>query len=180
MIPRIREALFESMRIWTGVLAGLMLAAVAGGVDAAPSPPKPIPQKPLTDVTVAPGPKALVPADKPAPVPTPPVPDTSGALAYDDQLLRLSEILGAMHYLRPLCGSNEGGLWRSEMEAFLTAEQPDPARKARFVDRFNHGYEGFRSVYRVCTPAATLAIDRYMAEGARIARDVSARYGKEK
>jgi uncharacterized protein (TIGR02301 family) len=178
MIPRIREALFETMRIWTGGLAGLMLAVVAGGVDAAPSPPKPIPQKPLTDVTVAPGAKALVPTDKPAPAP--PVPDPSGAPAYDDQLLRLSEILGAMHYLRPLCGSNEGGLWRSEMEALLTAEQPDATRKARFVDRFNHGYEGFRSVYRICTPAATFAIDRYMAEGARIARDVSARYGKEK
>jgi uncharacterized protein (TIGR02301 family) len=179
MIPRIREALFTSMRIWTGVLAGLMLAVVAGGVDAAPSPPKPIPQKPLTEVTVPPGGgKALAPAEKPAPAL--PVPDPSGAPAYDDQLLRLSEILGAMHYLRPLCGSNEGGLWRSEMEALLTAEEPDPARKARFVDRFNHGYEGFRSVYRVCTPAATLAIDRYMAEGARIARDVSARYGKEK
>jgi uncharacterized protein (TIGR02301 family) len=167
------------MRISTGVLAGMMLAVVAGGVNAAPSPQKPVAQKPLTEVTVAPGSKALTPTDnKPGPPPAPPGPP--GAPAYDEQLLRLSEILGAMHYLRPLCGSNEGGLWRSEMEAFLTAEQPDSARRARFVDRFNHGYEGFRAVYRVCTPAATLAIDRYMAEGARIARDVSARYGKER
>ncbi|MBN8996646.1 MAG: TIGR02301 family protein [Rhizobiales bacterium] len=156
-----------------------MLAAVAGGANAAPSPARPIPQKPLSEVTVAPG-KGLTPADKPSPA-QPPVPGLPpGAPAYDEQLLRLSEILGAMHYLRPLCGSDEGALWRNEMEALLTAEQPDATRKARFVDRFNHGYEGFRSVYRVCTPAATLAIGRYMAEGARIARDVSARYGKER
>jgi uncharacterized protein (TIGR02301 family) len=163
------------MRIWTGGLAGLMLAVAAGGANAAPSPQKPIPQKPLTEVTVAPGGKAVTPAERPA---DPVIPGQPGAPAYDDQLLRLSEILGAMHYLRPLCGSNEGALWRNEMEAFLTAEQPDTTRKARFVDRFNRGYEGFRSVYRVCTPAATLAIDRYMAEGAKIARDLSARYGK--
>jgi len=157
-----------------------MLAVVAGGGNAAPSPPKPIPQKPLSEVTVAPGTKGLTPADTPPAAPPPAAGSPPGAPAYDEQLLRLSEILGAMHYLRPLCGSSEGALWRNEMEALLTAEQPDATRKARFVDRFNHGYEGFRSVYRGCTPAATLAIDRYMAEGARIARDVSARYGKEK
>lgn len=159
------------MRRWTGgLIAGTMLAVVVGSADAAPSPQKQ-PPKPLTAVTVAPdnGAAAL-----------PPTPVPGGPPPYDEQLLRLSEILGAMHYLRPLCGSGEGGLWRSEMEALLQSEQPDDQRRARFVDRFNHGYEGFRAVYRVCTPAATAAIDRYMGEGARIARDVSARYGKEK
>ncbi len=155
------------MRRWTcGLIVGAILAA--GSASAAPAPQKQ-PQKPLTDVTVAP--------DKPV---TPVVPAPSGPPPYDEQLLRLSEILGAMHYLRPLCGSAEGGLWRSEMEALLQSEQPDETRRARFVDRFNHGYEGFRAVYRVCTPAATTAIDRYMNEGGRIARDVSARYGKER
>lgn len=100
--------------------------------------------------------------------------------AYDAQLLRLSEILGAMHYLRKLCGGDEGGLWREQMQALIDAEQPDPERRARFVDRFNRGFESFRAVYRACTPAATLAIERYMDEGARIARDITARYGKER
>jgi uncharacterized protein (TIGR02301 family) len=31
---------------------------------------------------------------------------------YDEKLLRLSEILGAVHYLRELCGANEGQSWR--------------------------------------------------------------------
>ena len=29
---------------------------------------------------------------------------------YDEKLVRLSEILGAVHYLRELCGSNDGQL----------------------------------------------------------------------
>jgi uncharacterized protein (TIGR02301 family) len=99
--------------------------------------------------------------------------------AYDPALIRLSEILGATHYLRQLCGAGEGSLWRDQMQALIDAENPDPERRARMVDSFNRGYQGFRSVYRTCTPAATLAIGRYMEEGAKIARDVTARYGKE-
>jgi len=97
---------------------------------------------------------------------------------YEAQFLRLSEILGAIHYLRRLCDSDEGGLWRDQMQALIDAEAPNPIRRARIVDRFNRGYESFRSVYRTCTPAATAAIDRYLAEGAKISRDVTARYGK--
>lgn len=97
---------------------------------------------------------------------------------YEAQLLRLSEILGAVHYLRRLCDSEEGSLWRDEMVGILEAESPSPIRRSRIVDRFNRGFDSFRSVYRTCTPAAITAIDRYMEEGADIARDITARYGK--
>ncbi|MEX0853582.1 MAG: TIGR02301 family protein [Bauldia sp.] len=100
------------------------------------------------------------------------------ALPYDTQMLRLSEILGALHYLRRLCDSREGGRWRDQMEALIAAEQPDELRQARMVDRFNRGYESFRSVYRACTPAAEVAVGRYVDEGARIAADITARFGK--
>lgn len=100
------------------------------------------------------------------------------AAPYDEGLTRLSEILGAMHYLRDLCGAGEGTLWRDQMQGLIDAEQADGVRLARFVEGFNRGYEGFKAVYRACTPAATTAIDRYMEEGARIARDVAARYGR--
>jgi uncharacterized protein (TIGR02301 family) len=97
---------------------------------------------------------------------------------YEAQLLRLSEILGAVHYLRRLCDSDEGSLWRDEMLGILEAETPSPIRRARIVDRFNRGFDSFRSVYRTCTPAAITAIDRYMEEGADIAREITARYGR--
>lgn len=113
-------------------------------------------------------PPALTPLGPPVALPPP----------YDEQLFRLSEILGAIHYLRDLCGSGEGSLWRDQMQQLIDSEQPDTARRARLIDRFNRGYEGFRAVYRTCTASATLAVDRYMAEGARISRDIAARYGK--
>lgn len=97
---------------------------------------------------------------------------------YEDQLLRLSEILGAIHYLRHLCISEEKDTWRQQMELLLEAEQPDDQRRQRMVDRFNRGYESFRSVYRNCTPAATESADRYLQEGAKIAAEITARYGR--
>jgi hypothetical protein len=41
--------------------------------------------------------------DIPAPVPL----DEALPPAYDDQLLRLSEIMGALHFLRDLCGHDD-------------------------------------------------------------------------
>lgn len=102
----------------------------------------------------------------------------STALPYDAQMLRLSEILGALHYLERLCERTEGSRWRDQMQALIDAEEPDELRRARMVDAFNRGYGGFRSVYRTCTPAAELAIDRYVEEGAGIAADISTRYGE--
>lgn len=97
---------------------------------------------------------------------------------YEAQLLRLSEIMGAIHYLRPLCGHDEKSLWRDQMEALLEAESPEEPRRRRMVDGFNRGYESFRSVYRTCTAAAATSADRYVQEGAKLAADITARYGK--
>jgi uncharacterized protein (TIGR02301 family) len=41
---------------------------------------------------------------------------------------------------------------------------------------FNRGYNGFQQTYRVCTPAANVAIRRYIKEGVKISRDLTARY----
>jgi uncharacterized protein (TIGR02301 family) len=100
----------------------------------------------------------------------------TGAAPYDRDLQRLSEILGALHYLRNICGSNEGQLWRDEMQKLIEAETPSGERHDRMVMSFNRGYRGFRQSYRTCTPAATVAIRRYLDEGSRIARDITARY----
>jgi uncharacterized protein (TIGR02301 family) len=44
------------------------------------------------------------------------------------------------------------------------------------VASFNRGYRSFQQTYRSCTPAADLVIRRYLEEGSKIARDVTARY----
>jgi len=98
--------------------------------------------------------------------------------AYQADLLRLSEILGAVQFLRELCGTKEGALWRDQMQALIDAEPPASEEQARMIDRFNRGYESYRSVYRICTDSARLAVDSYLQEGARIAAEIAARYGK--
>src|SRR5438552_9369160 len=90
------------------------------------------------------------------------------ATPFDGDLLRLSEILGALHYLRGLCGAKEGQKWRNEMQALLDAEAPGgSARRKSMTVSFNRGYRGFQQTYRSCTPAADVVIRRYLEEGAR-------------
>jgi uncharacterized protein (TIGR02301 family) len=95
---------------------------------------------------------------------------------FDGDLQRLAEILGTLHYLRGICGSNEGGKWRNEMQALIDAETPTGDRRARMIAGFNRGYNGFQQTYRTCTPAALVAIRRYIDEGSKISRDLTARY----
>ncbi|WP_208995829.1 TIGR02301 family protein [Pannonibacter tanglangensis] len=97
---------------------------------------------------------------------------------YERQLLRLSEILGALHFLRPLCARADEPGWRDRMETLLAAEAADEARKRRFIERFNQGYRGFAAVYHSCTPAAREAMTGYISEGSSLIRDVTARYSR--
>ncbi|MBL8589143.1 MAG: TIGR02301 family protein [Methylobacteriaceae bacterium] len=111
------------------------------------------------------------PPAEPAPAPEPPPPP------YEPMLLRLSEIMGALAFLRDLCGERDGEVWRARMGKLLEAEATTEARKARLAGAYNRGYRGFELTYRVCTPAAETAIVRYLAEGQRLARDLSSRWG---
>lgn len=105
-----------------------------------------------------------------------PVRAQDAAAPFDGDLQRLAEILGTLHYLRGICGTNEGQKWRSEMQALVDAETPSGERRNRMIASFNRGYNGFQQTYRSCTPAATVAIRRYLEEGSRISRDLTARY----
>ncbi len=96
----------------------------------------------------------------------PPPPDDR---PYDDKLMRLAEILGAAHYLRELCGADEGQLWREQMREILKNEGTTAVRRAKLVNKFNDGYRGYRRTYRSCTQSATLASRRFSIEGAQIA-----------
>jgi uncharacterized protein (TIGR02301 family) len=95
---------------------------------------------------------------------------------FDKDLQRLAEILGALHYLRQLCGANEGPKWRNEMQALIDAEAPSGSRRSKMILAFNRGYNVFQQSYRTCTPAAEVAIRRYLEEGAKISREVTGRY----
>jgi uncharacterized protein (TIGR02301 family) len=91
---------------------------------------------------------------------------------YDEKLMRLAEILGAMHYLRELCSANEGSMWRDKMKDLLDAEGATALRKARLTRSFNQGYRSYRRTYVSCTPTAQTSISRFMAEGVQISESL--------
>ena len=61
-------------------------------------------------------------------------------------------------------------------QALIDAEAPSGTRREQMVAGFNRGYRGFQQTYRNCTPAADIVVRRYLEEGAKIARDITARY----
>ncbi len=88
--------------------------------------------------------------------------------SYDDKLLRLSEILGAVHYLRELCGADDGQLWRDRMRELIDAEGSTALRRARLTRSFNKGYQGYSRTYRTCTGSAQTAVSRFLTEATQL------------
>jgi uncharacterized protein (TIGR02301 family) len=92
----------------------------------------------------------------------------SDAKPYDDKLMRLAEILGAVHYLRELCSANDGQLWRERMKELIDTEGGTALRRARLTRSFNQGYRSYRRTYVTCTPTAQTSIERFLAEGIQL------------
>jgi uncharacterized protein (TIGR02301 family) len=107
------------------------------------------------------------PSNQPAVTPDPP---------YEAKLIRLAEVLGSVHFLRRLCG-DQSTVWRDSMSELIANENSSPDRKAKLTASFNHGYRSYGGVYLHCTPSATEALKKFMAEGEALTLDISARYG---
>ena len=96
-------------------------------------------------------------------------PGTTEAKPYDDRLFRLSEVLGAVHYLRELCGANEGQYWRERMRELMDAEGSTALRRARLTRAFNQRYRSYSRTYITCSASAQTAITRFLGEGSELA-----------
>lgn len=110
---------------------------------------------------------APAPPATPAPEPAPP--------PYEPQLLRLSEILGALSHLAALC-DGDGEAWRARAQQLVEAEGVTPLRRDRLAGAFNRGFRGYQATHRRCTPASRLVIDRFVEEGGRLAREITGRF----
>ncbi len=110
------------------------------------------------------------PEEPPPPAEPPPAP-------YERELLRLSEILGSLTFLRTLCGESDAAEWRRRMEALLETEGTTPGRRERLAGAYNRGYRGFALTYRTCTPNAHAAVARYVREGEGLSRTLAGRFG---
>lgn len=149
--------LTRSRRLGAMSLVALALASTAQGAPARKHEEKP---------------KPALPAAPPAATPAPP-PETK---PYDPQLMRLAEILGALTYLRGLCGDKDADAWRGRMQALLDAEGKPDVRKERLAGAYNRGIQGYSLSYRTCTTNARIVIERFLTEGERIAKEVENRY----
>jgi uncharacterized protein (TIGR02301 family) len=97
---------------------------------------------------------------------------------YEASLLRLSEVLGGLYFLRGLCESGDAESWKAGMEEILSAENPGPVRKSRLIARFNHGFETYNAMHRSCTPASRRAMALYLEEARQTVSDVRLRYSQ--
>jgi len=95
---------------------------------------------------------------------------------YDDKLMRLSEILGAVHYLRELCGAGENQMWRDKMRDLIAAEGSSALRKAQLTRSFNKGYNSYSRTYNACTNSARTAVERFLVEGAQLSEELVKAY----
>ena len=118
-------------------------------------------------------PQPARPTPPAAPAPPPPEPPA----LYEKDLLRLAEILGALAFLRPLCGALDGPEWPKRMRALLDAESGSAERRDRLAGTYNRGYQSYALTYRGCTPSAEEATARFIREGETLSRTIATRYG---
>ena len=128
-----------------------LLALISGAASAQQAPIKP------------------APAEAAPPVDTPP--------PYEPQLLRLAEMMGALAYLRDLCGDGDGNAFHDKMTGLLEAEAKSQSRKESLAGAYNRSFRDYEISYRACTPAARQIIARFLNETARLTADLANRYG---
>ena len=115
-------------------------------------------------------PATASPAPPPAAPQAPPPP-------YQPQLLRLAELMGALAYLRDLCGHGDGAEFRVKMTALLATDAVDAERRDLLAGAYNKAFADYSHSYRTCGPVADEVIKRYLVEASRLAADVANRYG---
>ena len=108
---------------------------------------------------------------EPTPPPEPPAPP------YEKDLLRLSEIVGSLAFLRSLCTAADATEWPKRMQALLETEGTTPGRRERLAGAYNRGYSSYALTYRTCTPSAAEATARYLKEGEQLSRNLAGRFG---
>lgn len=96
---------------------------------------------------------------------------------YQAEMERLSEIMGSLYFLQPLCKTGEID-WRAQAADLIALDEPDEDRRQRLAGAFNTGYTGFARFYRVCTGSARAALTRLLTEAETLARSMHSRYAE--
>ncbi|SMQ60057.1 TIGR02301 family protein [Devosia lucknowensis] len=96
---------------------------------------------------------------------------------YQRQMERLSEIMGSLYYLQPLCTSASED-WRTQASELIDLDEPDEDRRQRLAGAFNTGYSAFSRFHHQCTPSSREALARLLEEAQRLARDIHTRFAE--
>jgi uncharacterized protein (TIGR02301 family) len=97
---------------------------------------------------------------------------------YEPQLEHLSQTLGSLYFLNPLCAPG-GKDWRVEMSELIALDAgKDDDRRQRLTGAFNQGYQDYARLYRHCTPSARAALTHLLADAEQTARDIHAHYAQ--
>lgn len=96
---------------------------------------------------------------------------------YQGEMERLSEIMGSLYFLQPLC-VGRGADWREEINDLIAMDEPDDDRRQRLFGSFNAGYSAYARLYRTCTKSAETALVRLLIEAEKVARDLHTRYAE--
>ncbi len=153
----------RALRPWTVAVLAMLAAVPPAAAQTAPLPP-------AREQPVAGGADADASASGPGSRPPPP--------GYERDLLRLSEVLGSLAFLRTLCAATDAPQWRERMAALMESEARDAETRATIAGAFNQGFRAFAITYRTCTPAAQAASARYLSEGERLTRAIASRFGE--
>jgi len=96
---------------------------------------------------------------------------------YEPELEHLSQTLGSLYFLAPLCRPG-GKDWRVEMSELIALDKPDNDRKQRLAGAFNDGYQQFARLYHECTESAKSALARLTGDAESTARDIHAQFAE--
>ena len=118
---------------------------------------------------------AQQPPAKPAPAET--APPVDAPPPYEPQLLRLAELMGALAYLRDLCGESDANAFHDKMAMLMDAEAKSQSRKDSLAGAYNRSFRDYEISYRACTPAAREVTSRFLTEAAGLTADLANRYG---
>jgi uncharacterized protein (TIGR02301 family) len=99
---------------------------------------------------------------------------TVRAEAMPAGLAQLAGVLGGIHHLRALCGTNEGQLWRNKMIEMMGAVRPSETERQALIKHFNDAYYRYRNAYPNCTNTAATQSDKLMQDGQRLAEELAA------
>ncbi len=133
-----------------------------------PQPGRPPGAPPATPSGPSAAPRPGVPASVPLPDGPPP--------AYERDLTRLSEVLGALSVLRDVC-AQDGEAIRTRMQALLDAEAPPGPRRERLAGAYNKAARGYGLTHVRCSETSRAAMERFLTEAAALTRAIANRFG---